>query len=173
MINTDYPVEAIGILLNEDCLLERYYPLVAYKEKLICGLKNLGCASKSDVSRVSDAELLNIGLPDLPSVGLFRRFLCLYDPKPQKFREIAKLVADPSETGSFTELCHLPGVKYTRAALYRLAGYTSLKTIAEATEDELLAKTSSVIAENGLTCAAPLPKEVRTHIAVAKAFTKT
>lgn len=39
VMNSDYKVEAIDILLNEDCILQRYVPLVPYKHKIIKHLK--------------------------------------------------------------------------------------------------------------------------------------
>ncbi len=34
-MNTDYPVEAMAILLNEDCILKRFVPLIQYKQGFI------------------------------------------------------------------------------------------------------------------------------------------
>ena len=45
-MNTDYSIEALEILLNEDCLAERYYPLIQYKGTLIQGLRQLNCQTK-------------------------------------------------------------------------------------------------------------------------------
>lgn len=170
MINEDYKIEALNILLQKDCLPVSYHPLTDGREKLLEGLKKLGCVRKSDVSRLSDEALLDLGLADHAAVRLFRRFLTLYDTKPQKLHELAKLTADPAEREAFEELYHLPGVKATRAALYYYAGYKSVKAIAETTVEEVLAGTARAIAERQLSCTAPFPKEVRTHIAVAKAF---
>lgn len=169
MINTDYPVEALNILLNEDCLSDRYHSLISFREDLIAGLKSFGCVTKADAARLSDDELAGI-MHDEASVKLFRRFLTIYDPNPQKFKEIAKLTADPAEQAAFTELYHLPGVKYTRAYLYYHSGYKSLQDFLGTTVEEILAQTALTISDKNLTCIVPLPKEVRTHIAVAKAF---
>ena len=168
--NTDYKIEALDILLREDCLCERYYPLIAHKKNLIEGLKGLGCTSKNDISGISDKALIGMGLPDAAAVSLFRRFLTIYDPKPQKFRQIDKLTSDSAEREAFEELYHLPGVKYTRASLYFHAGFKTLQSIADSTVHEVLSKTAAAISEKNLSCIVPLQKEVRTHIAVAKAF---
>ena len=172
MIHTDYSIEALALLLDRKCLSERYYALIPYKERLVSELTRLGCRMKSDAEKLSDDVLLSIGLGDADNVRLFRRFLTIYDPKPQKFREIEKLCLSPQEQAVFQELYHLPGVKNTRAELYSRAGFLSIRDIAEACEEEILARTAAAIAENGLSCIVPLPKEVRTHIAVAKAFTR-
>ena len=170
MVNTDYRIEALGILLSEDCLSERYYPLVERKEALICGLTALGCRVKSDITRVPDETLQSLGLADAGMVALFRKFLTIDDAKPAKLREIEKLAVTPAERAAFAQLYLLPGVKQTRADLYCRAGYRSLASIAQTTVTEVLARTAKVIADENLTYIVPLPKEVRTHIAVAKAF---
>lgn len=69
------------------------------------------------------------------------------------------------------ELYQLPGVKSTRATLYFKAGFRSLADIAVSTPQEIIAKTESVIRQENLGLKAPLLKEVKTHIAVARAFT--
>ena len=171
MISTDYKIEALDILLDKTCLSERFYPLTEYKDLLLTGLLRLGCRTKSDAELLSDEVLLGLGLDSVETVALFRRFLGLYDPKTQKFREIVKVTSDPEKQAAYTELYHLPGVKQTRASLYYRAGYKSIEAFSGTTVDEILEKTARVISENGLTCIVPLPKEVRTHIAVAKAFT--
>ena len=41
MLNTDYKIEAIKVLLNEDCILSRYYPLISCKDILVENLKKM------------------------------------------------------------------------------------------------------------------------------------
>ena len=171
MVNTDYKIEAFGILLREDCLSERYSPLVGKREELISGLLRLGCRTKNDAAALPDGALAEIGLESEEMIRLFRRFLTIYDPSPAKFREIDKICTDPEEKEAYRELYYLPGVKAVRAALYFRSGYRSMKDFTDTSAEEVLERTSRTIAENGLTCIVPLPKEVRTHIAVAKAFT--
>lgn len=168
-MSTDYAIGALDVLLEKDCLCERYYPLIKYKSALISGLALLGCRTKSDAEKLSDDELMQSGI-SIDEVRLFRKFLTIYDAKPAKFREIEKLCASPEEQAAFRELYCLPGVKYVRANLYYRAGYKSLSDIASASEREILERTAAAIAENSLGCIVPLPKEVRTHIAVSKAF---
>lgn len=171
VMNSDYKVEAIDILWNEDCILQRYVPLVPYKHKIIKHLKKLGCRTKSECTELSDRSLLDIGLPDMEMVMLFRTFLGLYDAKPAKFKEIDSVCKTAEEMQSFQELYQLPGVKSTRASLYYKAGLRSLETIAQSSVQEIIAKTESVIKTENLDLKVPLMKEVRTHIAVARAFT--
>lgn len=169
-IVTDYPVEALALLLDKDCLIERYHPLVPYRGLLLTRLPALGCHKKSDAAALSDDALLGMGIPDGKTVMLLRRFFTLYDPDPKKFREIGKLGISPAERAAYWELYHLPGVRAVRAGLYLRAGYASLRGIADAAPEEIIEKTALTIRAKQLSCVIPLRKEVRTHIAVARAF---
>ena len=173
MISADYPIEALALLLDEGCLSERYAPLIAYKDALLSSLPRWGCRVKSDAEKLPDAALAEIGLSDAQMIRLFRRFLAMYEPKAQKFREIDTLSVSPEERAAFRELYHLPGVKAIRAALYYRSGYRTLRDFAEAGVEEVLARTALTISREQLACIVPLPKEVRTQIAVARAFTMT
>ena len=170
-MNTDYKIEAMKGLLNEDCILARYYPLIPYKEKLVDGLHNTGCQTKSDCMGLSDEALLEAGLADIGMVQLFRAFLTLYDINPAKLKEITSFCQEKEEMQTFQELYQLPGVKKTRAMLYFKAGFRSLEDIAKSSPQEIIAKTGNIIREENLSLKVPLIKEVKTHIAVARAFT--
>ena len=172
MMNTNYKIGALDVLLSKDCLSERYYPLIPHKEKLISGLRLLGVETKNDAAALSDEALMRAGLPDDAAVRLFRRFLTIYDPNPAKFKEIEKLSLSAEEKSAFAELYCLPGIKSVRASLYYQSGYSWVSDFADATVEEVLERTARTIAERGLACIVPLPKEVRTHIAVARAFTR-
>ena len=170
MINTDYQIGAIDILLNENCILKAYDPLIPYKTAALEGLKALGCARKSDALKCSDEELLQAGIPE-GLLGLFRKFLTMYDPKPQKMREIAAASETPEEAQAFMALYLLPGVKSTRARLYMRCGFGTLEKMAAASPEGLIAACRQAIEKERLESKAPLMKEARTHIAVARAFT--
>lgn len=170
-MNTDYKIEAIKVLLNEDCILARYYSLIPYKDILVENLNKIGCSTKSDCMKLSDAALLDAGLTDIGMVHLFRAFLALYDVKPTKLREITAVCKTKEEIQAFQELYQLPGVKSTRAMLYFKAGFHSLLDIAVSSPQEIIAKTENVIRKENLSLKVPLLKEVKTHIAVARAFT--
>ena len=170
MVNTDYRVEAIGLLLHEDCILKGYYPLIPHRDALVERLKQMGCKRKSDVIRLPDDELMQAGLPK-EGLDLFRKFLVMYDPRGQKMREIASVSHTPEEAACFKELYLLPGVKSTRARLYMKAGFASLADVANASAEGLIEACGQAIAKENLTMKVPLLKEARTHIAVAKAFT--
>lgn len=171
MIDTNYGIEAFEFLLDKECLSKRYYPLIPLKSELVSQSEKLGYKTKNDIAKLSDCEFAVFGLQSEEKIRLMRNFLKLYDPNPQKFKEIEKLDIGEEERFAFRELYCLPGVKYTRASLYYYSGYKSLKDIADADMKEILEKTASAISEYKLSCIVPLPKEVRTHIAVAKAFT--
>lgn len=171
MIRTDYPIEALPLLLDRSCLLTRYHSLVPYTGVLLSGLRALGCRAKSEAAALPDEAFLRIGLPDTGAVHLFRGFLTLYDPEPKKLLEIDALTDVPAERKTFRELYCLPGVRQIRAALYCRAGLCTLRDIAETAPADILARTAETIRTENLTCAVPLPKEVRTHVAVTKALT--
>ena len=171
MINTDYPIAALKLLLDRACISDRYASLVPLCERLCAALAALGCRTKSDAAALSEQQLLQAGLPDGQSAALFRRMLSMYDPDPHKFGEIGKVARDPEERSAFEALYHLPGVKAVRASLYYQAGYRTLADVANTTVEEVQSRTSEVIRSRGLCCTVPLPKEIRTHVAVARAFT--
>ena len=167
VVNPNYRLEALSVLWERDCLSERYYPLLPYKTLL---LSRLSGQRKEEAAALPDEAFLRMGLPDIETVRLLRRFFTLYDPKPGKLRELAKLPVTPEERSAFRELYMLPGVKAVRAELYYRSGYRSLRDFADTTVEEVLRRTAETIAANGLRCTVPLPKEVRTHMAVARAF---
>lgn len=170
ILQTDYPIAALELLLNRECMSERYYPLLIHKDQLLSGLKLLGCRTKNAAAALPEDAFAQIGISDPGTIRLLKRFLSLYDPNPQKFREIPKLCSDPQEQAAFRELYHLPGVRYVRARLYDQSGFHCLADIAQTTVQEVLDRTAQTIAAQQLSCTVPLPKEVRTHIAVAKAL---
>lgn len=171
MIDPDYRIEALDVLLDRDCLMERYFPLIPYRDALIRGLRRLGCVTKSDAAALPDGCFSEMDLQDGAEIALLRRFFTLYDPKPAKFRELDALCADPAEAAVLKEFYFLPGVRFIRADLYYRAGYRSLRELALSFSEEVQRRTAEAIQRDGLSCIVPLPKEARTHIAVAKVFT--
>ncbi len=168
----DYKIEALNILLNEECLLQRYYPLIQYKNILLQNFFNNGFFSKADCLSLSDEALIQMGLPDADMVQLFRLFLNMYDVKSSKMKEIKKVIENEEEKILFQQLYLLPGVRAVRARLYASAGYTDLFEIAAASPEQIISDTTRVIIQNKLDIKVPLLKEVRTHIAVAKVLTE-
>ena len=167
----DYKIEAINILLDEGAILSRYFPLIKYKEIVVKNLKERNIRMKSECSLLNDEELMNLGLENIDNVNLFKRFLQLYDVDDKKIKALSKLTLSREEKESYQELFLLPGVKETRANLYYLSGIKTLVNLASLNENDIINKTKECIRKNNLILSVPLPKEVRTHIAVAKAIT--
>lgn len=95
----------------------------------------------------------------------------MYDVKTSKLKEIDKVSENEEEKKVFQELYQLPGVKAVRARLYASAGYSDLFKIAESSPEQIISDTEKVIIYNKSELKAPLLKEVRTHIVVAKVLT--
>ncbi len=66
------------------------------------------------------------------------------------------------------DIMRISGIKHTRARLYFDAGYRSITDIALDDREHMLEKVKMHIADNALTLAPPLPKEIDTTIAIAK-----
>ncbi len=66
------------------------------------------------------------------------------------------------------DIMRISGIKHTRARLYFDAGYRSITDIALDNMEHMLEKVKRHIADNALTLAPPLPKELDTTIAIAK-----
>ncbi len=168
----NYKIEAIDFLLNEECILQRFYPLIQYKKLLMQNFLNNGYLSKEACLSLSDDVLIQMGLPDVDMANLFCSFLCMYDVKTSKMKEIVKVCKNEEEKILFQQLYLLPGVKAVRARLYASANYTDLFKIAVASPQQIISDTEKVITQNGLNIKVPLLKEVRTHIAVARMLTE-
>lgn len=169
-MNTNYEVDAIPILLRENCVPEGYEPLILYKQQLTDRCKAMGCKRKSDCLGLEDEALLSAGLPDMELVGLFRRFLRLYDPDQKRQKEIRKLKKAPEETEALLELMLLPGVDSARAQLYYGAGFRSVAEIAGQKPEEIRKRAKQWAGEQNLSWKIPQIKELRIQIAVANAF---
>ena len=167
----NYKIDAMEILLQEDCILQRYHALIPYKTALIHGLQQNGCLSRDECAGLPDESLLKIGLPNLEMVRLFRNFLVMYDVPPQKMREADKISGSEEERDSFRELYLLPGVRAVRAKLYYAAGYKYLRPIADASPGQIISDTAEVIRQQDPELKVPLLKEAKTHVAVAKVYT--
>ena len=168
MVNTNYRISALKYLFNKECMPERYYSLLEYKDDIISALKKLNIRNKNEALKLSDEQYREIGLSD-NIICLFKRFLCLYDVSQNKLNETKK-IKDSKIGKACEELYYLPGVKLIRGSLYYYAGYKTLLDIANTDVSTLIDKCNKAIIKKKLNCIAPLPKEARTHIAVAKTF---
>lgn len=165
----NYRIEAINILLDKECILERYFPLIPYKDELLKKFKEENIKTKDEAIK-SDNILKSVFKNDT-LVGLFKLFLNMYEVNKSKLKEIDKLGLIEEERESFNELYLLPGVKATRARLYYLSSLKSLEEIANKTPEEIIDITKKAIIHCELNCKEPLYKEACTHIAVAKLLT--
>ncbi len=171
MVNHNYNIKKILILLNENCIIARYYPLIQYKQKLVDFFISSGIETRDHCLQLSDTQLYEAGLPDSQTISLFRHFLKLYDYKGKGIKDISDTEnRSQEEIQSLLELMHLPGVKNIRANLYYHCGLKSLQDFANAEAQALQDKIASVIREEVLEYSCPLLKELRTQIAVAKAL---
>lgn len=169
---SNYMIQGIEVLLQEDRILNSYRPLIAYRHQLVERLLLMGCQTRNDCLALPDEALYNAGLPQ-GMAGLFRRFLSMYDYKGRGPKDIPDAHSrSPEEIASLLELMRLPGVKAVRAQLYYHCGLRSLADFAAADAAALQAHIASVIARDGLACSVPLLKELRTQIAVAQVFTE-
>ena len=164
-----YKIEAISVLLNEDAILSRYYPLISYKDILIDRLKKNNLLTNYDCFNSDINILLNI-LGSIELVNLFKRFLIMYEVDESKITKINNLNISEEEKKSYRELFLLPGVKQTRADLYYLSGYKSLKDIASSDVNEITNRMNEAINKYNLNYIVALPKEIKTHIAVSKVY---
>ncbi len=167
----NYQIQAMDVLLCEDCILKCYSPLIPYKEQLVNSFLRINCPTRDHCLALTDDELINAGLPD-DLCGLFRRFLRMYDYKGKGLRDIPDAENKANdEVASLLELMRLPGVKAIRAQLYYHCGLKSLQDFAASDWQSLQDQIAQCIARDALPRSVPLPKELRTQIAVAKAFT--
>ena len=168
----NYRIEFIDILLREECILKRYYPLIPYKRQVIESLLKMGCMTKDECAILSDEKLMEAGLPNTDYVNLFRAFLSMYDYRGKGIKDIMRSEDYcKEELDSLLELMLLPGVKEVRAKLYYSSGFKSINDFANSNVDTILNVVAETIESKKLSQKCPFPKEVRTQLAVARAFT--
>ncbi|MGN0629088.1 MAG: hypothetical protein ACI4IW_05625 [Oscillospiraceae bacterium] len=160
-------------MLNKDCILTRYYPLIPYKNILTEAFKAMGCKFKSDCLELSDETLLYAGLPTIEMANLFKRFLMMYDVNPKKLREIDIVSKTTEEAEAFKQLYHLPGVKSTRATLYYKSGFTSLDAIACSSPEEIMKKNRRADSERKHESESPLNEGNQDTHSSSKSFYKS
>lgn len=169
----DYRIDGIKILLNEDCIVQRFYPLIQYKNQLSENLSEKGFSTKNACAVLSDEELIKAGLPDKNMAALFRCFLHCYEYKGKGIKDIPDAAyRSEEEVSSLLELMRLPGVKAVRAQLYYHCGIRTLSDFAAADAGQLRDHIANAIVKEKLPFSPPQPKELRTQIAVAKVFTE-
>lgn len=163
MTDNYYMNDLIGSL-KKDVVMERYYPLIDYKENLISLLSESGIIRRD---QISDAVIDHIRAKTGDDIArLFARFIHIYDFNKSKLRDIKSYIGTDSYE-ILEGLVRLPGVRLLRAELYLRSGIT-LKTLAEKSTEEIRDMVSSYIQRENRPEIVPLPKEVNCHREVAK-----
>ena len=162
-MNDNYYMDDLIGSLKRDTVMDRYYPLINYKEELTAILNKAGAVRKEQVSNavIEDIRML---LDDDISV-LFARFIHIYDFNKSKLREIKGYDA-------LAGLLRLPGVRILRAELYLNSGVT-LEVLAEKSTEDIRDKVSDYIQRENRSEIIPQPKEVNCHREVAKMILHT
>ena len=162
-MNDNYYMDDLIASLERDIVMERYYPLIPYKEELTAILNKDGVVRKD---QVSDAviEDIRIKLGEAVS-GLFARFIHIYDFHESKLREIKDYVGR-KEYNDLSDLLRLPGVRLLRAKLYFHSGVT-LEALAEKSTEDIRDMVRDYIQRENRSEIVPQPKEVNCHRATA------
>ena len=197
-------------LLEEQVTLQRFYPLISHKERIISTLLFLDIKDKYQYFGASqELHKAFIQKTDLSLTleAMLVQFLHLYDFKPRRLsdareiglgieltgnkemktsedylsycmnyglKEAAKMLnlseAGARELFSLCDLMRLPGVKWLRAKLYFDCGYQSIQSFSQNDNEQMRNKIALYIQTNCPERGVPLPKEIATQIAVARAL---
>lgn len=162
-MNDNYYMNDMINSLKRDSVMERYYPLIDYKEELNLILNKAGAIRKE---QVSDMVIRDICMQLGSDVSkLFARFIHAYDFNKSKLREIKSYVGT-KEYDTLAGLLRLPGVRILRAELYLNSGVT-LEVLAEKSTDDVRNMVHDYIQSENRLEIVPQPKEVNCHREVA------
>lgn len=168
-MNDNYFMEDLISSLERDIVMERYYPLIDYKEELSAILKKNGAVRKNQVSEEVMEEIRNMFGESVSR--LFSRFIHIYDFNESKLREI-KGYTGKSGYDELAGLLRLPGVRLLRAELYLKSGVT-LSVLAKKSTEEIRDMVDGYIQREKRSEIVPKPKEVNCHREVAKMILHT
>ena len=168
-MNDNYFTEDLIASLERDVVMERYYPLIDYKEELIAILNKNAVVRKNQISDEVIEDIRTM-LGETVS-NLFARFIHIYDFKESKLREIKDYLGK-MEYDDLAGLLRLPGVRLLRAALYCNSGVT-LEVLAEKSTEDIRDMVHDYIQRQNRTEIVPQPKEVNCHREVAKMILHT
>jgi hypothetical protein len=135
-------------LLEEQVTLKRFYPLIPHKDRNASTLLSLEINDKyqyleaSQELREAFVQKIDLSLP----------------------------VESARELFSLCDLMRLPGVKWLRAKLYYDCGYQSIQSFSQNDNVQIRNKIALYIQTNCPERGLPLPKEIATQIAVARAL---
>ena len=163
-MNDNYYINDLISSLKRDVVMERYYPLINYKEELIAILNKAGVLRKNQVSKdvIEDIEK-KLGKDISRS---FARYVHIYDFNKSKLSDIKDSVGK-KEYDSLAGLLRLPGVRVLRAKLYYNSGIT-LEILAEKSTDDIRTMVNDYIKRENRKEIVPQLKEVNCHREVAK-----
>lgn len=164
MMNDNYYINDLISSLKSDVVMERYYPLINYKEELTRILNKARVVRKNDVSDTVIEDIKKTLGKDISNS--FARFIHIYDFNKSKLRDIKDYV-ETEEYDDLANLLRLPGVRLLRAKLYYNSGIT-LKVLAKKSTEEIRNMVSEYIKRENREEIIPQPKEVNCHREVAK-----
>ncbi len=168
-MNDNYYMDDLINSLEKDIVMERYFPLIPYKEELTNIMNKAGAVRKD---QISDAVIEDIRMMLGDDISrLFARFIHIYDFNKSKLREI-KGCLGTKDYDSLSALLRLPGVRCLRAELYFGSGVT-LEVLAEKSTEDIRNMVGDYIKRENRSEIIPQPKEVNCHRAVAKMILHT
>ena len=149
--------------------MQRYYPLINYKEELTRILNKARVVRKNDVSDTVIEDIKKTLGKDISNS--FASFIHIYDFNKAKLYEIKDYVGK-KEYVELSGLLRLPGVRLLRAELYFHSGVT-LELLAEKSTEDIRDMEGAYIQREHRSEIIPQPKEVNCHRAVAKMILHT
>ena len=163
-MNDNYFVNDLINSLKKDVVMERYYPLIDFKEELITILNKTGVVRKNDVSETVIEDIKRELGKNISSI--FTRYIHIYDFNKSKLNDIKDYVGTKEYDG-LAGLLRLPGIRVLRALLYYNSGVT-LKMLATKSTEDIRSMVSDYIERENRQEIIPQPKEVNCHREVAK-----
>ena len=163
-MNDNYFMNDMIAALKEDVVMERYYPLISYKEELTTILNRANVIRKNEVSEVVVEDIKNKLSEDISRI--FARYIHIYDFNKSKLSDIKDYIG-MKEYDDLAGLLRLPGVRILRAKLYYNSGIT-LEVLAKKSTEDIRAMVQDYIQRNNREEIVPQIKEVNCHREVAK-----
>ena len=163
-MNDNYFMNDMITALKEDVVMERYYPLISYKEELTTILNRANVIRKNEVSEVVVEDIKNKLGEDISCI--FARYIHIYDFNKSKLSDIKDNIG-MKEYDDLAGLLRLPGVRILRAKLYYNSGIT-LEVLAKKSTEDIRTMVQDYIQCNNREEIVPQIKEVNCHREVAK-----
>ena len=168
-MNDNYYINDLITSIKRDVVLERYYPLINYKEELTVFLNKAGVIRKNEVSEAVIKDIEKVLGEDIACI--FARFIHIYDFNKSKLNDIKDYLGT-KEYDSLAELLRLPGVRLLRAKLYYNSGIT-LDVLAKKSTEDIRNMVNEYIQREKREEIIPQIKEVNCHREVAKMILHT